>query len=145
MASAADFFSEADKQALRQAIVDAERKTSGEIRVHIEQRCPKAAVDRAAEVFSKLDMHQTAERCGVLFYLAVESRVFAIYGDKGIHEKVGAQSWDGISVAMGARFREGKFTQGLTEGIAMAGEMLAVHFPASSVNPNQLADEVSFE
>jgi uncharacterized membrane protein len=145
MASAADFFSEADKLALKQAIIDAERKTSGEIRVHIEQRCPKTAVDRAAEVFSRLEMHKTAERCGVLFYLAVETRVFAIYGDKGIHEKAGAQSWDGISAAMGARFREGKFMQGLTEGIAMAGELLAVHFPASSVNPNQLADEVSFE
>lgn len=145
MATAERFFSEDDKAAITAAIVAAEKKTSGEIRVHIESKCPGSVLDRAAACFDNLKMHETAERNGVLFYLAVESRVFAIFGDKGINEKVEADFWNSISAAMEADFKAGDFVKGLSGGIAATGEKLAAHFPVRKENPNELSDEISFE
>jgi uncharacterized membrane protein len=143
--SAETFFSDDQKEAIRKAIVEAEEKTSGEIRVHIEEKCEEGAVQRAEKIFGKLNMHKTAERNGVLIYLAVTSRVFAIYGDKGIHEKVPTLFWDSTSAVMERNFKEGKFTEGLTAGIAMAGEQLATHFPHKADDKNELTNDISFK
>lgn len=143
--SAETFFSDAQKEAIRAVIAEAEEKTSGEIRVHIDEKCDENVVVHAEKVFAKLKMHETAERNGVLFYLAIDSRVFAIYGDKGIHEKVTAQFWDAASALMEQHFKEGKFTEGLVAGITMAGEQLAVHFPCKPDDKNELTNDISFK
>src|ERR1700742_2966224 len=127
--SAEKFFTEDQKEAIRQAIALAEEKTSGEIRVHIEQKCKGEAIQAAEKVFGKLKMHETELRNGVLIYLAVDSRVFAIYGDKGIHEKVQTDFWNYCSSIMENHFRKGEFTQGLKAGIEIAGDQLAKYFP----------------
>ncbi len=145
MPTAKNFFTDAQKDAIRKAIEEAERQTSGEIRVHIENACKDEAVKCAEEWFGKLKMHETAEHNGVLFYLAVKSRVFAIYGGKGINEKVPAGFWDTISAHMEKHFREGNFTEGLAEGIAMAGEQLKVHFPLRHDDKDELTNEISFK
>jgi uncharacterized membrane protein len=143
--SAENFFSDAQKEAIRAVIAEAEEKTSGEIRVHIEEKCDENAIAHAEKVFAKLKMHETAERNGVLFYLAIDSRVFAIYGDKGIHEKVTAQFWDAASAVMEEQFKAGKFTEGLVAGITMAGEQLATHFPFKTGDKNELTNDISFK
>jgi uncharacterized membrane protein len=89
-------------------------------------------------------MHKTAERNGVLFYLAVSDRKFAILGDAGINAKVPTGFWDDISELLKNNFKDGKFTEGLSEGILLAGEHLKIHFPHRKDDINELPDEISF-
>lgn len=118
-------FSEKDKAAIVEAIKMAELNTSGEIRVHIEARCKEANVlDRAAKVFAELNMHKTELRNGVLVYLATSDHKFAIIGDAGINKSVPENFWEQIKELMTTNFKEGRFTEGLTTGILMAGEQL---------------------
>lgn len=139
-----DFLSESDQKILVEAIVAAEAKTTGEIRLHLESRAGKDAMKRAIEVFNKLNMHETAHGTGVLFYLAVEDRVFTILGDDAIHARVGDGFWNTIKEKMQVHFKEGRFTEGLRMGIEMAGDALSTHFPKTKDNPNELSDEISF-
>lgn len=137
------FFSEEQLAAIRAAIAEAERMTSGEIRVHIENRCPGEALDRATALFDKLGMNQTKEHNGVLFYLAVRSRKFAVAGDSGIHAHVGPEFWDALRSNMEQHFKEGKFTEGLCAAILEAGKQLQTHFPNQPGDVNELSDEIS--
>lgn len=142
---AADFFSKEQQSRIRAAIKDAEEATSGEVRVHIESNLTGDVLDRAAWIFRKLGMQATAERNGVLFYLAVNSRKFAIIGDSGINAKVPEGFWDKIKEILERHFKEGKFTEGLSEGIILAGKQLKEHFPHKADDINELADDISFD
>ncbi len=142
---ASTFFSKEQQAIILAAVKEAENKTSGEIRVHIETSCEEDILDRAAWVFKKLGMHKTAERNGVLFYLSVKDRKFAVIGDAGINSKVPAGFWDDVKEQLLKRFRDGKFTEGLSEGIIMAGEHLKMHFPHKKDDANELPDEISFD
>jgi uncharacterized membrane protein len=137
-------FTEEQKTEIVNAIKEAELNTSGEIRVHIEKNCPEDVLDRAAFIFEKLKMHKTKLRNGVLFYLAVNDRKFAILGDAGINAKVPEGFWDNIKETMLNHFKNGEFTRGLSEGIKMTGEQLKKHFPRKSDDVNELSDEISF-
>ena len=138
-------FSKADREAIINAIRSAEVSTSGEIQVHIESRCKGEVLDRAVKVFDTLKMHQTQDRNGVLFYLAVVDKRFAILGDKGINEVVPVDFWEKIKEHMTGLFKQGQFTQGLIDGIHQAGEQLATHFPYQGDSDiNELPDEISF-
>ncbi len=139
-----DFITEADKKSIVDAIKEAELNTSGEIRVHIESSCKGDVLDRAAYLFKKLQMHKTEQRNGVLFYLAYKDHKFAILGDGGINQKVPDNFWDRIKERMAEKFREGKFAEGLAEGIKESGEQLKTHFPYQSDDVNELSDEISF-
>jgi uncharacterized membrane protein len=142
---ASTFFSKEQQAHILASVQEAEMATSGEIRVHIETTCNEDVLDRAAWVFKKLGMNKTAERNGVLFYLAVTDKKFAIIGDAGINAKVPAGFWDEISSLLQKNFREGKFTEGLSHGIIMAGKQLKSHFPRSKDDVNELSDEISFD
>ena len=138
-------FSPEEKAQILAAIQSAETRTSGEIQVHIENHCTGDVLDRAAEVFETLKMYQTKDRNGVLFYLAVLDHKFAILGDAGINAVVPTNFWEKIKEQMAAQFRQRKFSQGLIEGIHLAGEQLGSHFPYNeSGDKNELSDEVSF-
>ncbi len=139
-----EFFTEEDKKRIRSAIREAERNTSGEIRVHIERRCREDVLDRSAWLFGQLNMHKTEKRNGVLFYLAIEDRKFAILGDAGINAVTPEDFWDGIKDQMLAEFREERFCEGLETGILMAGEKLKEHFPYEKDDVNELPDDISF-
>jgi len=143
--SVENFFSKEEKKQITDAIAQAELNTSGEIRLHVEGRCKLDVLDRAAYVFEKLEMHKTAQRNGVLFYLAVYDRKFAILGDGGINKLVHEDFWDEIKEAMLGYFKEAKFADGLSKGILMAGEQLKANFPYQSDDINELSDEISFE
>jgi uncharacterized membrane protein len=143
--SARNYFTKEEKADITIAIKNAELDTSGEIRVHIENTCPGDSKDRAAYLFEKLNMHKTKSRNGVLFYLAVKNRKFAILGDAGINQNVPENFWDDIRDTMLNNFRENKFTNGLVKGITMAGSQLKKHFPYQTNDVNELKDEISFE
>lgn len=142
--SAKDFFTSEQKDDIRQAIENAELDTSGEIRVHIETNCKGDVMDRAAQIFKTLSLHKTKLRNGVLFYLAVENRKFAVIGDKGINAVVPENFWDDIKNLLLNHFREDHFTLGLVEGIDMVGRKLKHLFPYQTDDVNELPDDVSF-
>jgi len=139
-----EFFNETQKQQIVQAIKDAEINTSGEIRLHIESDCPGDVLDRAAFMFAKLDMHKTNLRNGVLFYLSVNDRKFAIIGDAGINAVTPDNFWDEIKEIVLTDFKNGEYTAGLSTGIKMAGDALKKHFPYNDNDINELSDEISF-
>lgn len=143
--NAKDFLDKAAEEKVVGAIREAELKTSGEIRVHIENRVRgKSNTDRAAIVFHELGMDATEARNGVLIYLAVKDRQFAIIGDKGIDEKVPDDFWDCVRDTMQGHFVSGDFAQGLSDGIRLAGEQLKTYFPYQSDDENELPDEISY-
>ena len=122
----------------------AEKETSGEIRIHIDEDCKGDPVKRAQEVFVKLGMHKTRQRNGVLIYLACNSRVFAIIGDKGINDIVSDGFWNDVADCMSSYFSEGNFTGGLAQTCLMVGEKLKAYFPYKENDINELPDEISF-
>jgi uncharacterized membrane protein len=142
--TARDFFSQDQQAAITKAIAEAEMLTSGEIRVHIENFVHGEVLDRAAFLFKQLGMQKTGQRNGVLIYLAVRSRKFAILGDSGIHKVVPENFWDGIKLRMLSFFNEGDFAGGLIYAISETGIHLKKHFPHLSNDKNELSDEISF-
>jgi len=139
------FFGEKEQQNIVEAIKEAEKQTSGEIKVHIEKKCSSENVlDRAKEVFEFLNMHLTQDHNGVLFYLAYEDRKFAVLGDKGIYEKVPADFWNSTKDLLRSHFSNNRFAEGLCLGINEAGIQLKKHFPYSSGDINELPDDISF-
>jgi uncharacterized membrane protein len=140
---ATELFSEAQIAAIEAAIGQAERKTSGEIRLYIEDHSEDEVLDRAAFLFDKLGMCSTEQRNGVLIYMAVKDHTFAILGDAGINAVVPDDFWDRIKDDMAACFKKGEFEKGLTEGILAAGRALAAHFPpAADGGTNELDNEI---
>jgi uncharacterized membrane protein len=137
-------FSQSDRDRLKDAVSGAEAMTSGEIRVYIEDDCKTDVLDRAAFIFAELNMHLTDLRNGVLIYLAVSDRKFAIIGDAGIHAKVGDDFWKSIKHHMATLFKEKKFTEGLEYGILESGKALQQYFPFSEGDKNELPDDLIF-
>ena len=142
---ASSFFTPAQQETIVRAIGEAEHSTSGEIRVHVDSSCKGDVLDEAAWLFRKLGMHKTADRNGVLIYLAVKEHKFAIVGDTGINSVVPLGFWDEIRDHMKERFSEHLFAEGLAEGIIMAGEQLKEHFPCTKDDINELTDTISFD
>lgn len=139
-----DYFTKEQQKQIVEAIKEAEKNTSGEIRVHIEKRCKIDVLDRAADIFAMLKMHKTELRNGVLFYLSIEDRKFAILGDAGINAKVPDNFWESVKETVFEQFKQNNHTEGLVKGILMAGEKLKAHFPYQKDDVNELSDEISF-
>lgn len=137
------FLTKEDEYEIVEAIRLAEKNTSGEIRVHIEQTTSKVPFDRALEVFYELKMNETQLQNGVLIYLAIADKKFVICGDKGINEVVATDFWDSTKEIMAAQFKQGHFKQGLIDGIAKAGEQLKTYFPWQNDDTNELSNEIS--
>ncbi len=143
MSKTEDFLTQSEEQEIVQAIVVAEKNTSGEIRVHIEEHSEKAPLDRAQEVFFELKMDGTKDRNGVLFYVGVADKKFAIIGDKGINDVVKADFWNSTKEVVIANFKENHFKKGLVDGILKAGEQLKIYFPYQSDDVDELSNEIS--
>ena len=139
------FFTKIQKESIQKAIEEAEFTTSGEIRVHIDSKCKDDVLTTATKIFEKLGMHKTDLRNGVLIYLAIEDKKFAILGDKGINELVADDFWNETRDIMLNEFKKGEFVTGLCQGIKMAGEKLKTHFPYSKHDKNELTNDISFE
>ncbi len=142
--TARNFFTQEQQEDIRLAIMHAELDTSSEIRVHIEMTCEGDPVERGWKIFQKLDMHKTEQRNGILFYLAVENRKFAVLGDEGIHKKVPDDFWEKLKRSMLIYFSEGQFAEGLIDAITKVGLHLKKYFPQYQGNTNELPDDISF-
>lgn len=126
------------------AIAAAELKTSGEIRVHLENFCFGNALRAAEKVFLRLKMHETRERNGVLIYVATQSRKIAIAGDRGIHEKLGSGFWEKMAAQLIERFQHNQKAEALAECILACGEQLGRYFPRSADDTNELTNSISY-
>jgi uncharacterized membrane protein len=142
--AAMDFFTKQEQEDIKLAIMNAELDTSGEIRIHIENTCSGDVLDRAAFIFKQIGMNKTGLRNGVLIYLAVKNRRFAIIGDSGIHQVVPENFWNDIKANMLNQFRENRFTDGLIEAVTATGFHLKKHFPHHKDDLNELPDDISF-
>jgi uncharacterized membrane protein len=138
------FFSKAEEKIIISAIKIAEKKTSGEIRLHVESTCHKNPYERAIEIFGELKMYKTKDQNGILFYLAMESNLLSIIGDKGINEKVDGDFWDILKNKTIADFKSKRFAEGLEKSIMKCGEVLQKHFPYQSDDKNELDDTISY-
>jgi uncharacterized membrane protein len=137
------FLDDDERARVLAAIREFERNTSGEIRVHLQARIDGAAKDVAASVFNRLGMAGTRDRNGVLFFVGVRDRRFAVIGDAGIYDAVPRDFWNGVVGRVEARLMEGRHADGLIEGIRMAGAALVEHFPPRPDDINELPDDIS--
>jgi uncharacterized membrane protein len=127
------------------AISDAEKNTSGEIQVVVTQKSTHDVYKSARKTFKKIGLGKTKCKNAVLFYIAEQSREFAILGDSGIHERVGQDFWNDLRDTMNENFRQSQFTQGLCTVIRLCGEKLACYFPAEKTDVNELENKVHVE
>jgi uncharacterized membrane protein len=145
MTNVEQYFNQERRSRIVAAIQAAEKDTSGEIRVHVDNRCAGDPIKQALRCFKKMQMHKTALSNGVLFYLALEDRKFAILGDKGIDAVTPDDFWENIKQGMLAMFQQGDIDGALCWGIQQAGEKLKMHFPCQASDVNELSDDISFE
>jgi uncharacterized membrane protein len=141
-----DFFSPREKKQIVDAIRDAEQQTSGEIRVYVESRCKFVdPLDRATEVFWMLKMDQTAAHNGVLVYVALKDKQLALFGDRGIHEKVGDEYWKEKTSKIISHMKSGPYAEAISKIVIDIGEALKLHFPYNKgTDKNELPDDIVF-
>jgi len=143
MSKVEDFLTQEQEQKIVKAIRTAEIHTSGEIRVHIETSTVKDTIERATEVFYYLKMDETKNKNGVLFYLAVNDKKFAIIGDKNIDTKVNDTFWEKIKDTVIKEFKTAHYASGLVKGVLKVGKELKKHFPFDEKDVNEHSDEIS--
>ena len=139
------FFSKEDEERMVEAIRSAEMQTSGEIRLFVESKCAFInPVDRAIELFAELNMHQTKDRNGVLLYIAMKDRQLAIFGDEGIHNKLGQSYWEKQTTTILSEFQNDHYADGICKIITDIGTALKQHFQHESDDINELSDGIVF-
>jgi uncharacterized membrane protein len=140
-----DFLTPEQEENIARSIAEAERRTSGEIKVHIDRLCPGDALERAEQVFAELELFKTAFRNAVVIYLAVEDHKLAIFGDEAIHEKVGTEFWQEEINLIVDHFRRGERQEGISAAISQIGEKLSEFFPFEQKgDTNELGNEISY-
>jgi uncharacterized membrane protein len=137
------FLAPEDLEAVSRAVAEAEAGTSGELRVHLDARCPGDPMARAVALFERLGMTRTALRNGVLVYVAVEDHKLAVIGDTGVDERVGPAYWSRLRDTLVGHLREGHPREGLVAAVRDIGEVLRRHFPRAPDDRNELPDDVS--
>ena len=141
-----ELFTETEKQQVVESIQAAEKQTSGEIRVFVESHCRFVnPVDRAIEIFTGLKMEKTDARNAVLVYVALKDRQLALFGDKGIHEKVGTAFWNEKVKLILSHFNKANYAEGIAQVVTEIGEALYTHFPYDKdTDKNELPDDIVF-
>lgn len=140
------FFSEDEKKQIADAIRNAERRTSGEVRVFVESHCKYMdPLDRAAEIFFNLKMNETVDRNAVLLYIAMKDRQLAVFGDEGIHKKVGTEYWNKEIKLLISKFNTANYGEGISQCVKDIGEALHQYFPFdNNTDKNELPDDIVF-
>ena len=141
-----NFFTAEEQQLIIEAIQNAERMTSGEVRVFVESKCSYMdAIDRAAELFFQLEMQKTDDRNAVLVYVAMKDRQLAVFGDEGIHNKVGNEYWSTEVTKMISNFNRENYAAGIAEVVKDIGTALTKNFPFNNdTDKNELPDDIVF-
>ena len=139
------FFSPEEQRLIVSAIQNAERCTSGEVRVYVESRCSYMdALDRAVEIFAQMGMQATEERNAVLVYVAIKDHQLAVFGDEGIHRKVGNEYWNNEVMKMIRDFNRDNYAKGIAGCVEDIGQALQQFFPYTDKDKNELSDEIQF-
>lgn len=139
---ARDFLKQLHHERIVQAIREAEKKTSGEIRVFITRQPVEDPVPAAQNHFVSMGMDKTRDRNAVLIFVSPRAHTFAVIGDAAVHARCGQEFWTEMAHEMSGHFRSGEFTTGMVHGVLKAGELLASHFPRQTGDTNQLSDDV---
>jgi uncharacterized membrane protein len=141
-----EFFNAEEQQTIAKAIRAAEERTSGEVRVFVESRCRYVdAIDRATEIFFGLKMEKTDNRNAVLIYVAMKDHQLAVFGDEGIHQKLGQEYWKTILKGLVSDFNRDDYAKGICQSVTTIGEALHYHFPFDrSTDKNELPDDIVF-
>jgi uncharacterized membrane protein len=141
-----EFFTDEEKQSIVDAVRIAEQRTSGEVRVFVESHCRYVnAIDRAVEIFENLQMQRTELRNATLVYVAIKDRQLAVFGDEGIHQKVGNEYWANEVMKMINAFNRDNIAEGIRQCVLNIGEALAMHFPYDrGTDKNELPDDIVF-
>ncbi|MCX7820761.1 MAG: TPM domain-containing protein [Brevinematales bacterium] len=139
------FLSKEEQYKIIETIREVEKKSICEIRLHIAKKIKGDIIEEAKKIFNALEMYNTRERTGVLFFLSIKDRKFAVIGDEGINNKVGENFWVNIANEMESYFRKNMFGEGIVYGIQKIGQLLEKHFPIKKDDINELPDEISFE
>ena len=142
--AAQDLLSEAERERVLQAIHKAEERTSGEVRVHLDDTITDSVLDHAAFVFEELGMFRTRDRNGVLIYVSLADRQAAVIGDAGINARVPEGFWDDVLALLREDFSHGRFADGLCKAIGQVGEKLHTLFPYQRDDRNELPNDISF-
>lgn len=140
-----DFISKPDQGRVVAAIGEAEKMTSGEIRVHLTPKCGNDVMRHAIKTFNRLGMYKTRYRNGILIFVAFESRKFAIIGDSGINSIVSQSYWNEEKELLLSYFKQGDPATGLCAVIARVGAKLKAYFPTEEDDENELSNEISYE
>ena len=138
------FFSRKEKKQILATVQKAEKNTSGEIRVHLEYNTRGPVYGHAQKVFQRIGMTKTAQRNGVLIFLATGNKKFAVLGDVGINEKVPEGFWNDVVQIMRGYFKQNKFAEGISEAVLRIGEKLKAYFPYEVHDKNELSDQISY-
>jgi uncharacterized membrane protein len=141
-----EFFTDEEKQSIVDTVRMAEQRTSGEVRVFVESHCRYVnAIDRAVEIFENLQMQKTELRNATLVYVAIRDRQLAVFGDEGIHQKVGNEYWANEVMKMINAFNRDNIAEGIRQCVLNIGEALALHFPYNrTTDKNELPDDIVF-
>ena len=139
-----EFFTKEEEEKIEKAVAEAEKRTSGEIRVRIERKAGRNHEKTILKAFQEAGMENTKLRNGVMFFLALDERVFIIYGDKGINEAVPKGFWEEIRDIVIVGFKKGDYAESLSTGIKMAGDKLAEYFPCEKDDVNELSNKISY-
>lgn len=145
MSNAITILNREEDRHIVEAIKQAELNTSGEIKVHIENHCRGNVEERSLVVFNRLKLNETQLRNGMLIYLAIKDHKFAILGDEGINNLVGQGFWNDVKELMLGHFKEGRFAEGLEQGIMHCGDKLKTYFPYQTDDINEIPDDISYE
>jgi uncharacterized membrane protein len=140
--SPARFLTPEEAVAVQRTVHEAESRTSAEIKVVLIRHCWGDIRSKAARHFRKLGLHKTELRNCVMIFLVLANREFLVYGDWGIHEKVGLNFWAEVRDVMQTHFRENRFAEGLCEGVRLVGERLAASYPRQAADRNEVSNEV---
>lgn len=139
------FFNPEEQQLIVSAIQNAERSTSGEVRVYVESRCSYMdALDRAIELFAQMGMQATEERNATLVYVAIKDHQLAVFGDEGIHRKVGPDYWNTEVIKMIRDFNRDDYAKGIAGCVEDIGQALKQFFPFTDKDKNELSDDIEF-
>ena len=144
MPNARNILNREEDRRIVEAIREAERNTSGEIKVHIENHCKVEVEERCLTIFNKLEMDKTEQHNGVLIYVAIKDHKLAVMGDQGINDVVDDTFWDDVIAIMVSEFKEDHYADGLEKAILRCGEKLKTYFPYQSDDINEISDEISY-
>jgi uncharacterized membrane protein len=138
------FLTEAETAAVNSAVKEAERRTSAELKVVLARHCWGDLKTKAHKVFRELGLEHTEQRNCVLILLVTTNREFLIYGDEGIHAKVGQSLWDDVQLGMQEAFGRGKLGEGIAFGLRRIGDKLAQYFPHQRNDVDEISNEIVY-